>query len=54
MAILDWDGIGDESGVPIPPTPERIDALLDLYPVFRDFETGYFLPALLLDTEKNA
>jgi hypothetical protein len=53
-AILDWAGIGDETGNPIPPSPERIDALLDLYPVFRAFETGYFLPALALDAEKNA
>ena len=53
-AILDWEGIGDEAGAPIPPSPERIDALLDLYPAFRAFETAYFLPALVLDAEKNA
>jgi hypothetical protein len=53
-AILDWEGIGDEAGTPIPPSPERIEALLDLYPAFRAFETGYFLPALVLDAEKNA
>jgi hypothetical protein len=53
-AIIDWEGIGDEAGAPIPPSPERIDALLDLYPAFRTFETGYFLPALVLDAEKNA
>ena len=54
VAIVDWEGIGDEAGAPIPPSPERIDALLDLYPLFRAFETGYFLPALVLDAEKNA
>ena len=53
-AIIDWEGIGDEAGNAIPPTPERIEALLDLYPVFRAFETAYFLPALVLDAEKNA
>ncbi len=53
-AIVDWEGIGDEAGAAIPPSPERIDALLDLYPAFRAFETGYFLPALELDAEKNA
>jgi hypothetical protein len=52
-AIVDWEGIGDEAGAAIPPSPERIDALLDLYPAFRAFETGYFLPALVLDEEKN-
>ena len=54
VAIVDWEGIGDEAGAAIPPSPERIDALLDLYPAFRAFETGYFLPALVLDAEKNA
>ena len=53
VAIVDWEGIGDEAGAPIPPSPERIDALLDLYPAFRAFETAYFLPALVLDEEKN-
>ncbi len=52
-AIVDWEGIGDEAGAAIPPSPERIDALLDLYPAFRAFETAYFLPALVLDAEKN-
>jgi hypothetical protein len=54
VAIVDWKGIGDEAGAAIPPSPERIEALLDLYPAFRAFETGYFLPALVLDEEKNA
>jgi hypothetical protein len=54
VAIIDWEGIGDEAGAAIPPSPERIDALLDLYPAFRAFETAYFLPALVLDEEKNA
>ena len=53
-AIIDWEGIGDEAGAAVAPTAERIDALLDLYPVFRTFETTYFLPALVLDAEKNA
>jgi hypothetical protein len=53
-AIVDWGGIGDAAGAPIPPSPERIDALLDLYPAFRAFEMAYFLPALVLDAEKNA
>ncbi len=52
-AIIDWEGISDEAGDAVAPTAERIDALLDLYPVFRTFETTYFLPALVLDEEKN-
>jgi hypothetical protein len=53
-AIIEWEGIGDAAGNAIPPSPERIEALLDLYPAFRAFETAYFLPALVLDQEKNA
>ena len=53
VAIVDWEGIGDEAGAPIPPRAERIDALLDLYPAFRAFETAYFLAALVLDAGKK-
>src|SRR5512132_1040000 len=29
-AIVEWEGIGDAAGAAISPSPERIDALLDL------------------------
>ena len=53
-AILAWEGIGDAEGNPIDPSPEAIDALLDLWPAFEAFQTLYVAKALLLDAEKNA
>lgn len=53
-AVLAWDGIGDADGKPIDPSPEAIDALLDLWPAFEAFQTLYVAKALLLDAEKNA
>jgi hypothetical protein len=53
-AILEWEGIGDADGNPIAPSPEAIDALLDLWPVFEAFQTLYVAKGLLLDAEKNA
>jgi hypothetical protein len=53
LGILAWEGVGDTEGNPIDPSPERIDALLDLYPIAESFERLYLGPALLLDAEKN-
>ncbi|WP_135451184.1 hypothetical protein [Tabrizicola caldifontis] len=52
-AILEWEGIGDADGNPIEPSPEAIDALLDIWPAFEAFQTSYIAKALLLDAEKN-
>ena len=53
-AVLDWEGVGDDAGHPLPVTPSGIDALLDIWPVFEAFQTGYIAGGLLLDAEKNA
>ena len=53
LGILAWEGIGDVEGRPIEPNLERIDALLDLYPIAESFERLYLGPALVLDAEKN-
>lgn len=52
-AILAWEGIGDADGNPIDPSPEAIDALLDIWPAFEAFQSHYVAKALLLDAEKN-
>ncbi|MFJ1292509.1 hypothetical protein ACEPPZ_10540 [Paracoccus yeei] len=52
-AVLAWDGIGDADGNPIDPSPEGIDALLDVWPVFEAFQTQYVAKGLILDAEKN-
>jgi hypothetical protein len=53
LAILDWEGVGDASGVPLAPSEAAIDALLDLWPVFEAFQTLYVAKGLLIDAEKN-
>jgi hypothetical protein len=53
LGIFSWEGVGDADGNPVQPNPERIDALLDLYPIAEAFERLYLGPALILDAEKN-
>ena len=53
-AVLDWEGVGDAMGQPLPVTPEGIDALLEIWPVFEAFQTMYVAKGLILDAEKNA
>jgi len=52
-AVLDWEGVGDAMGQPLPVTPEGIDALLEIWPVFEAFQTQYVARGLILDAEKN-
>ena len=52
-AVLDWEGVGDAMGQPAPVTPEGIDALLEIWPVFEAFQTLYVAKSLILDAEKN-
>jgi len=53
IVVKDWDGVGDEEGESLPLTPEGIDALLELWPIFEAFQTRYIAGALILDAEKN-
>jgi hypothetical protein len=52
-AVLDWEGVGDEAGDAVPVSPEGIDALLEIWPVFEAFQTQYVAKGLILDAEKN-
>jgi hypothetical protein len=52
-AVLDWEGVGDDAGDLIPVSPEGIDALLEIWPVFEAFQTQYVAKGLILDAEKN-
>ena len=52
-AVLDWEGVGDDAGNVVPVTPEGIDALLEIWPVFEAFQTQYISKGLILDAEKN-
>ena len=53
-AVLAWEGVGDADGTPINPSPEAIDALLDIWPIFEAFQLTYVSKGLLLEQEKNA
>ena len=52
--VTGWEGVGDASGKPVPVSPEGIDALLDIWPVFEAFQTRCLAPHLMLEQEKNA
>jgi hypothetical protein len=53
LVALDWEGVGDAEGNPVPVTPEGIDALLDILPLFEAFQLRYVSRGLLLEQEKN-
>ena len=53
-AVLAWEGVGDATGNPVDPSPEAIDALLDIWPIFEAFQLTYVSKGLLLEQEKNA
>lgn len=53
-AVVDWEGVGDAEGNVLPVTPDGIDALLSLWPIFEAFNLQYVSRGMLLDAEKNA
>jgi hypothetical protein len=53
-AVTDWEGVGDAEGAPAPVSPEGIDALLDVWPIFEVFQLAYVAKGLMLEQEKNA
>ncbi|MDO5757957.1 MAG: hypothetical protein Q4P24_10645 [Rhodobacterales bacterium] len=52
-AVLAWEGIGDAEGNSINPSPDAVDALLDIWPIFEAFQLTYVSKGLLLEQEKN-
>ena len=52
IAILDWEGVGDADGKPVPVTPEAA-ALIDVWLLFEALEARYVAKGLLLDQEKK-
>ncbi len=52
-AVLAWEGVGDANGNAIDLSPEAINALLDVWPVFEAFQLAYVSKGLLLEQEKN-
>ena len=52
-AVIAWEGVGDADGTVIAVSPEGIDALLSLWPIFEAFNLLYVSRGMLLDAEKN-
>ena len=53
IVVKDWEGVGDADGKPLPVTPDGLDALLELWPIFEAFQTNYIAGGLILEQEKN-
>ena len=54
LAVADWEGVGDADGEPVSVTPEGIDALLDVLPIFEAFQLRYVSKGLLLEEKKTS
>jgi hypothetical protein len=52
--FLEWTGVGDAKGSPVEPTPDMIDALLEVWQAFDAIDRLYVAPALIQADEKNA
>ena len=51
--VTAWEGVGDAHGRPVPVSPEGIDALLEIWPVFEAFQARCLAPQLMWEAEKN-
>ncbi|GLS45158.1 hypothetical protein [Methylobacterium brachythecii] len=51
--IVEWEGVADEKDQPAQVTPDNIDRLLGLCPIYDRLDRDYATPAFTVDTEKN-
>lgn len=52
--VIGWEGVGDEDGVALKtPSPEGVDALIEVPGIFEVFQSRFLAPAMLLVVEKN-
>lgn len=52
-AVIAWDGVGDEKGKEIEPTPDYLDALIEDDTMFQAFMAAYVVPAWQIGEEGN-
>jgi hypothetical protein len=52
--IVEWEGVGNADGDPVEPTPDNIDALLEVWQAFDAIDRLYVAPTLIQADEKNA
>ena len=54
QVIRDWRGVVDDAtGQPIPVTPEAVDAVMDIWPIFRAFNDKVIDARIRVDREKK-
>jgi len=53
LGIVAWEGVGDDDGSPVLPTPSNIKAYLANWRVFDAVDRQYVNPALVNVSEKN-
>jgi hypothetical protein len=53
-AVLDWEGVGDGEGQPLPCTPDNIARLMDLDEMATAFWRAAFAPVAAVSAEGNA
>ncbi len=53
QVIVGWSGVEDEDGKPAPVTPDRIEAFIDLPPIYEAFAEVYLGRWLTLQAEKK-
>lgn len=52
--IRDWRGVvNDDTGEPLPVTPEAVDAVMDIWPIFRAFNDKVIDARIRIDREKK-
>lgn len=53
LTIVEWDGVGDTNGAPLPVTPDAIGALLDIWDVWLAWTGKVMVTFLEMESEKN-
>jgi hypothetical protein len=51
--IVEWEGVGDDEGNPIDPSPGAIDQLMNIWPIFEAFQETYVAEVFALSAEGN-
>ena len=51
--VVDWKGVGDAAGKAIKLTPAGLDALLDVWQIFEQFQLKIIAPVMQTELEKN-
>lgn len=54
LTILEWEGVGDADGKPVPVTPEAVDQLMDVWDVWTAWVSQVMVTFAGMEAEKNA